>query len=123
MWSFIKKIGWRVAASYYWIHFLAWIFGFGIEAIQFEQNLTNHLESFLLSTGAAPINPTLIPIIIKIGWFLFITEFKPSLMIGFFLYVFFFPILLPFIIYSEFEKSFKSKDNIVTNVNNEVDKT
>ena len=109
MWSFIKKFGWRLAAIYYWIHFLAWIFGFGIEAIQLEHYLTNQLENFLLSIGAAPVSPVFLPIVIKTGWFLFITEFKPSLMIGFFFYLVFFPILFPILIILELNKIFKWK--------------
>jgi hypothetical protein len=91
MWALIKKIGWRIAGVYFWIHFFAWLIGFSAEISSFESSFLQYVANASSFVGASPVNSKFLPLIIKTGWILFFTEFKASLLVGFVLYIVFFP--------------------------------
>ena len=74
----LKTWSWRMTAAYLWVRFMA-RFLTGHDVIhQIETHWNSGLAGFLSSIGLAPANPRDLEEVLKVGWILTITAFKPT---------------------------------------------
>ena len=78
----VKSWSWRMTASYLWLTFLARFFSGHDVANELETHWNSALASFLSSIGFAPANPHDLEEVLKVGWVLTITAFKPVEFLG-----------------------------------------
>ena len=93
--STVKRVAWRATGIYVWFEILRKVL-FGQSPT--ESQLGKRLAEFLSSIGFAPIDATQLVTIVKIGWVLIVTSFKPVEILGLAIYLTFF-LVLPLAIY------------------------
>jgi len=75
--SYVKSYAWRLTASYLWFKILVLFLGWHTDFEHFESGLVNRFVEFLSSIGFAPVNTINLLTVMKVGWILIITGFKP----------------------------------------------
>lgn len=94
----LKTYSWRLTAGYLWFRVAA-LLVFGPAPIEnFEQNILEHIATFVSSIGFAPVNVSYFGPILKIGWVLIITEFSFFQIVGGVFYVISFPLVAGFLL-------------------------
>jgi hypothetical protein len=83
--NFVRQWAWRLTGMFVWFRIIGW-------RIDSTTSLNNRLTAYLMSAGFTPINTAHFATMIKIGWVLVITAFKPLEIVGLAMYLFFFPI-------------------------------
>lgn len=93
--SVLKRVAWRATGVYVWFILLKRLFtGHAAGDLQ----LSNRIAAYLSSMGFAPIDENHLTTIIKVGWVLVVTAFKPIEIIGLVIYLAFFW-MLPLMLY------------------------
>jgi hypothetical protein len=101
----LKKFAWRCTATAYW---LWWIVRFSLGS-----EFTNHVAStmlvrflaYLSAIGFAPVHSEYLPRILKFGWLLALSAFKPIELLGLLIYIYIAPLtLLGYLIFREYSK-------------------
>jgi hypothetical protein len=104
-WKRFKAYAWRLTGFYFWLRFVLWIAGEDGWLTSLGHSSSQWSISTLASFGYAPTGATHLPTVVKVGWILTVTEFNILQLIGLFLYLLAFPIIMPFIIF--FSESFE----------------
>lgn len=92
----VKKIAWRVTGVYFWLWLIS-LFFLGAGTVSSAQDWLAYKVSAVLSgVGFAPVNGKALPIVLKVGWLLTITDFNLIQIVGFAIYVISAPIWVPF---------------------------
>jgi hypothetical protein len=89
-----KQFAWRLTASWLWIWAFAVVFGFRGHLHKLEDVLFLYPSISLTRLGFAPSDPAIFFVGVKLLWLFTICGFSWIQVVGFFLYVPFFPIVL-----------------------------
>jgi len=92
----LKRIAWRVTAGYLWLRFVVDSVASDSPLHSVETFTVHRWTAYLSSVGFAPGNPDYMLPILKMGWMLTITVLDPWQFVGFWVYVFFFPLWMLF---------------------------
>jgi hypothetical protein len=105
-WKRFKRYAWRITGFYFWLRFVLWIAGEDDWLTLLGQRSSQWAISTLASFGYAPTGATHLPLVAKVGWILTVTEFSIGQLIGLFLYLLTFPVIMLFIIF--FNEAFET---------------
>jgi hypothetical protein len=90
----LKKYSWRATGIYLWGQIVTNVLGLNGQVDRLKEIFTATLVEFLSGIGGTPVNPNFLSPVLKVGWILLITGFKPLFLLGLFTYVGIFPVLV-----------------------------
>jgi hypothetical protein len=92
--GWLKRWSWRLTAACLWFVIANYLFGFGDSAATFARTGLSRLLTYLTHLGLGPTDPKQFATAAKAGWVLLITGCRAMEIIGFFLYILLFPLLM-----------------------------
>jgi len=83
----LKKLAWRVSAAAFWLWWIGTFLLGSSETGKLASSIREALASFLSSVGFTPIHSEYLGTMLKYGWLLTITGFKPVELLGLGVYI------------------------------------
>lgn len=109
----LKKFAWRATALAYWVW---WVVHFLLGS-EFPNHVAATMQArfgaFLSAVGFAPVHSEYLPRILKFGWLLVLSAFKPIELIGLVIYIYIAPLtILGYLTFREYRKDFAATPTV-----------